>query len=652
MEEAMLSVDEVRNLLGVTEQAVRAALSKGRFKGRQVPSATGGGKNGLRWEIALSSLEPEDQAKYLLNHAPTPPPALAPQANRESLWDWYARKPDKAKEDAIRKSKILDAVLAMGSGRKVVELISAQSGESPATIYRWLKKVSGINRCDWLPNLVDGYTGKTKSAECSVEAWDFFKADYLRLEQPAAAACYERLTRAANEHQWNVPSLKTLERRIKSELPFAVRTLLRKGESSLMSAYPAQERSVVGLHALEWVNGDGYQHNVFCLWPDGIIGRPKTWFEQDVYSRLIVGHRTDHTENSDLIRLTVGDVIEKYGIPYERTNDNTRAAANKWLTGGMKHRYRFKVKEEEHIGLFGQLGITVHWTTVDNGRGHGQAKPIERTFGVGGMGEVVDKHPAFSGAWCGNNPTAKPEDYGSRAIPIDEFLVILKQEVHTWNNRPNRRTEICAGVKSFQQAFDESYSKSPIRKATAEQRHLWLLSAESVTVKHDGTVTLDAGGAAGFGKNRYGSDVLHEFGGHKVVVRFDPQNLQTKVFIYTLDGRFITEAPCIEKTGFGDTEAAREYARVRNQWRKNQRNAAKAEKRMDALAAAALLPDQPSADDIPVEATVIKLDFKKPITNQNKPQEIQEDTDSVIDAEALFGIAMDKARAARRALAA
>ena len=48
--------------------------------------------------------------------------------------------------------------------------------------------------------------------------------------------------------------------------------------------------------------------------------------------------------------------------------DNTRAAANKDVTGGVKNRYRFKVSEDEPLGLIPQLGaegpLGNSWNTV------------------------------------------------------------------------------------------------------------------------------------------------------------------------------------------------------------------------------------------------------------------------------------------------
>ena len=104
---------------------------------------------------------------------------------------------------------------------------------------------------------------------------------------------------------------------------------MREGELALMRRHPPIERSVKDLCAMQWINGDGYLHNVFVQFPDGSIDRPKTWFWQDVHSRKILSYRPDRTENTDTIRLSFGDLVEDYGIPEHATIDNTRAAANK-----------------------------------------------------------------------------------------------------------------------------------------------------------------------------------------------------------------------------------------------------------------------------------------------------------------------------------
>ncbi|MEJ2756640.1 MAG: transposase, partial [Gammaproteobacteria bacterium] len=303
-------------------------------------------------------------------------------------------------------------------------------------------------------------------------------------------------------------------------------------------------------------------------------------------------------EHSDQIRLSFSDLMAQYGIPEHATIDNTRAAANKWMTGRVPNRYRFKIKDDDPLGLLPSMGIDVHWTSVHNGKGHGQAKPIERAFGVGGLGEYVDKHPRFAGAYTGHNPTAKPENYGSNAIPLDVFLSVLNQEIIAWNGKAGRRTEICAGILSFDAAFNQSYAVAPIRKATQEQQRLCLLSAEAITVKKDGAFTLEAGAQIGGGRNRYFAPELQALGEvkQKIIVRFDPDNLHERVYCYTLDNRFLCTADLLDSAGFGDTAAARLHCKTRRQWLKACKEAAQAEITMNTLEvaekiAAPLLPD-------------------------------------------------------------
>src|SRR3546814_2966550 len=84
--------------------------------------------------------------------------------------------------------------------------------------------------------------------------------------------------------------------------------------------------------------------------------------------------------------------------------------------------------------------------------------------------DAVAKHPAFEGAYTGNRPDAKPENYGSKAVDLDTFLRVWNEGMAAHNARLGRRTEMAMGRLSFDQVFDESYARSPIGKATEEDR--------------------------------------------------------------------------------------------------------------------------------------------------------------------------------------
>jgi len=507
---------------------------------------------------------------------------------RDELWLWAESRSQAQRDKGFFRANLLRQVMNLVANgqtfRNAATSVGLANGVSAANLRNWYYGANGkpgaqaYDIADWPAALISGHTGRITTATCSPEAWDYFKADYLRLEAPKARAVYNRLKRAAKAHGWSIPSQRTLERRIKREVPRAAVLLARQGKDALKYSYPAQERDRSVFHAIEGVNADGHKFDVFVKWPDGEVGRPLMVAWQDLYSGKLLSYRVDKTENTDSVRLSFGDMVEKYGIPEHVYLDNGRSFASKWMTGGVKNRYRFKVREDEPDGIIKNLGAEVHWATPY----HGQSKPIERMFLD--LCEYVAKHPAFSGAYTGNNPTAKPENYGSNAIPLDKFLAILDSEIADHNAREGRLSKTCAG-RSLDATFNESYEHSPIRKATAQQRRLWLLAAEGIKVRKDGTITLNAEK-----ENRYWNEMLHDLAGQKMVVRFDPQDLHSLVHVYTLDGRYICEAKCIEAAGFNDTVAAREHAKARNQFKRAAKEQLKANRRMDALEAAKLLP--------------------------------------------------------------
>lgn len=532
---------------------------------------------------------------------------------REALWSRWNNAGKKAQDKANAKLSYLTVLQQLiNSGipkMQAYESICEEYNVAFASLRREYASLKNFAESDWLPVLLPKNkeaaqsNRKKRFAFITPEAWDFIKSDYLRPEEPAFSVCYERLKDTAKNKDWTIPSKKSLERRMQFEVPTEQRTLLRKGEHALMMMYPPQERTVADLHALEWINGDGYQHNVFVKWFNGEILRPKTWFWQDIYSRKIIGWRCDVSENTDSIRLSMMDVCEKYGIPKEVTIDNTRAAANKWMTGGVPNRYRFKVKEDDPLGIIPMLGIKLHWSSVILGKGHGQAKPIERAFGVGGLEEYIDKHPSLAGAYTGPNSMAKPDNYGSKAIDADVFLEAIAKGVEMYNAKANRNTEMAQGFMSFNDVFNTSYQSTPIRKATTAQLQMMMLQAEAVRVDKHGTITLDAGGSIKGQKNRYYHQAMMDMVGKKLVARFDPQRLHDAVEIYSLDGVHICTADCQQKVGFGDTQAARETKRNRDRFTKATKIAATAQKAMDAIEVAATM--SPLEEELVPETKVV-----------------------------------------------
>ncbi|OBW98144.1 transposase domain-containing protein [Gallibacterium genomosp. 1] len=596
-----------------TPQGINKRAKLENWEKRQVT-----GKRGVSYEYSLTSLPQEVQAEIILKQAQANKPVsvAAPKSLNylpDVIWAPWQNASDKQKSVAQYRLTIVKAIAALKetglTSQKAIALVANEYNESAGTIKRWFYDVQAFEPSDWLPLLLDKKYAKRRQgeAEFTEAAWEAFKADYLRNEKPAFNVCYYRLQRAAQEQGWIIPSSQTVKRKLEREVPLAQQIYLREGEHALSRLYPAMQRSVAEIEAMEWINGDGYQHNVFVRWHNGDIVRPKTWIWQDIRTRKILAYRTDLSENSDTIRLSLMDVIYKYGIPRKLTIDNTRAAANKWMTGGVKNRYRFKVKEDDVVGIIPLLGIELYWTSIQFGKGHGQAKPIERAFSHGGLGELVDKHPTLAGYHAGDNIYNKPDNYngGKDGVSYEDFILALEDGIRAFNEREGRETEMCQGVYSFNQIFERDYTNAHIRTASSEQLRLLMLMSEAVTLKKDGTFELNCGGKVHNRKNRYLATDLIASNHKKVIVKFDPNNLHGTVYVYSLAGAYLAEAICTEKVGFGDKATGREYNNAKRKWVKGNKMSAKALQTMNAKEAARYQPE--FEEEEPLEPKIIEM---------------------------------------------
>jgi putative transposase len=610
------TASDISNVLLVAKRSIERRAVR-----EQWPYTEETGRGGTRRLYGVDALPADVQAALAHSHvaeiAPEEIVATAADNRAEALAVVYESKPEKIKAKARAALAIAQdyhGLLQRGFDRAaVIAAVTKQHNVSPATVWRTVSAVKGQPDHLWLYVLCPQYAGRTARAEMPAEAWELLKADYLRREQPTAAACIFRLRKMAEARGWELPATRTLQRRLE-QLPRVVKELQRKGPTAAKQLYPAQQRLKGALHALEIINGDGYKHNVWVKFPDGEIIRAKTWVWQDVYSSKIVAWRTDKTEHTDVIRLSFGDLVENYGIPEQVTLDNTLAAANKTMSGGVKHRFRFKVKEDEPLGVFALMNVRVSWATP----GHGQAKPVERVFGVGGLGEYVDKAPELAGCWTGANPLEKPEyDGRTKHTTLEVLQRVLEREIADFNARVGRRGAMHNG-RSFDALFNESYATALIRKPTEAQRRLWLLATEPVRANaKSGEITLDAGRVVGERTaNRYWSPEMAEYAGRQVVARFDPARLYKGVHVYTLDGRYICFADCVEAAGFNDANAGREHSRARQTFTRAVKAQAVAETRMSVLEVAKAYegtahPTIPAAD-VPA-SKVVRGSFGDPI---------------------------------------
>lgn len=549
------------------------------------------GRGRSSWEYHISLLPAGAQARLALMHRMAVEPAdQTPKQNdaARERWRRYEMLSAAQKAECGRRFAALQSVERyQAAGYSVsasVAFAASEAEVSTATIFNWRSMVAGINQQDWRAALAPGNKASATFATCHPNAWDMLVSDWLRPEKPSFSACYRRMRKAASGKGWlPIPSERALRRRVDAEVPVGVVTMAREGRDKAKRLYPAQKRVRTHFHAMQAVNMDGHRFDVFVKMPDGRVIRVHLLALQDLYSGLMVAWRLSEGENKETVRLVIGDMVERYGIPEKIYLDNGRAFASKWITGRMPNRFRFTIRDEDPAGILTTLGCEVTFTTPYSG----QSKPIERAFRD--LCEDIAKHPFCAGAYTGNRPEAKPENYGSTAVPFEAFRDHVAREIENHNSRAGRRAEACAG-RSFLDTFQSSMAQpsTMVRWPTEGQRALWLLAAEKVTAQK-------GSGELHFMGNRYWSPDLNAYAGSKVVLRFDPEKLQQPVRVYTLDDRLICEAPCIAATGFDDQQAAREHQRDRTAFLKAQREQARLTAKLSADELARLY----GADDKP-----------------------------------------------------
>lgn len=595
---------ELAGLHGVpgTQQNVKSKAKREHWNSRK-RQAKGGGL-----EYHISSLPAETQAKLLAKQKPAQAaekqePSLFTY-DHEQLWKDAALQTQKRRDIGEYRAELLNQCLHLVQTmqctfQRASKIVADIENITPASLRNWYYGINGnigarmYNRIDWPAALIPGYTQKADTADCDREAWDWFKGHYLTRRQPSIASSYRRLQEIAAVKKWTIPSERTLDRRVKKDISIYTRVLLREGPEALNKLYPTQKRDKRCFAAGEAVSGDGIKFDKLWIdWGDEIINTTTAWFWQDIHSNKFLSYRIAKTENTDVFRLATYDLTAICAPTYIQV-DNTRVAANKAMTGGTPNRYRFHNRPEDPEGILNKLGMKVHFTNPDHTMSNPGVKPVERSFGIGGIHSEVASHPKII-----NRGYSK-----ATAIPIAEFMEIVAQEVQRFNARPKRRTDICGGIKSFDEAFNDSFAVSEVRLLTASQRRLLLLMPESAKVTAAGEINLKAG-AKGNAKNRYWHQSLAELKGADIVAYYDPENLSAGVAVYNIEGRFICDAEHKAGIAFNDTAASREHAKFKKRILKSQKQIAQNETRMTDLERQALYPETIDPVDIPAPGVV------------------------------------------------
>ena len=526
--------------------------------------------------------------------------SLTPATSNATQFEFDALT-EKAKVEARRKHQIVmkfEALENTGLAKAVaVTQTALLEGVAERTLWSWLRRLDGVDRSQWLFALAGRHKTAKRAKRAKANAPEFMerlKSLFLRLEQPTFTQCYRDAVQLAEANGWETLPERTARRQLDRNVPRVVQVLAREGATGLARCFPPQIRDHTTLHAMEGVNADCHRFDVFVRWPGAARPeRPQIVAFQDIYSGKVLSWRIDHTPNEVAVMSAFGEMVENFGIPVHCTFDNGREFASKWLSGGSKTRYRGKIKDDDPIGVLPLLGIQIHWAMP----GHGQAKPVERTFRD--FASDIAKDVRFEGAYVGNRPDAKPENYGNAAVDLEYFVNVVSERIAQHNARIGRKS-LAANGGSFDEAFAKSFASAPIRMPSEDQKRLWLMGQRTITAqKGHGRLHL-------YG-NYFWADWMPEIAGKRVIARFDIEDLHAGVHVFELTGEFMGFAPCQQAVGFYDLSSAKDDARKRAAFRRAHKKALELHKTMDAGALSRELDELPATTPAVLEQKVVRL---------------------------------------------
>lgn len=641
MGDIWLTVTRVSELTGLNPATIREACSdrSGKYRGGCYVFR----KVGKPYEILLSSLPESAQHQYWPEHhqasPATPETALAVGSNFDQatldhdayalIHDAHTRKPASIQDEARRRAEILDMYLGLlAAGLKASSALKVLRQRHPdiskPTLWRWQQMVNGHARQYWEPLLAPAYQGRTRN-EIPRQAWDFFLKLYLDQAEPSAAVCYRETLKAAAAQLWGqLPSCKTFERRIETDVSENTLILGRNGRTALKESLPHLRRDPTTLKIHELWESDGRKGDVFTSWPDGTVCRPWMVMVREVKTRTPLAIKFYINTNAELVIDTLRFAVERTKTrPKNFLMDHGPEYENNPLAGGQKSALRYNVVVNQPVGILGRMGIKAIWATPY----HGAAKPQESFWNV--IAENVDK--TCGRAYTGRNPVARPEDSDKEhAIPIEQYVerVLIALDDFSKGKLGVHRGHGMAG-KSPLELYNELMPTHRARPATPHELNAMRPQSFRRTLSNKRFFELTI---PGYGKVFYEphDDLEAVKRGHAYDLWPDPADPRKPALIYH-GACYLGEAACTGFSPFLDENASGEIAARRGRKMKEATAQLKAI-RQSANGVQSLI-SQPSFPELMPPTLIDVLKLPKEAPPEPPPRYITQENGDIVDTE-------------------
>lgn len=497
-----INVNQVSELLSITERAVRKQANNGILKYRYV---TGRGKGGKVLQIALESLPQSAQDKYNGIDKPLDPSRY--------LSDFTGTQ----REAAERKCRIVRMFQSSGkSGKRFIEDYNAENGDTISLnqLYDWQKRL----KKGGLPALVDTRGEHTRGkSSISDEAWSLFCDLYLTQQKRSIALCYG-LVKAEYP---DIPSVSAFERRVKTDLPKLVLLRYREPIKKFKDALPYHIRTKKDIDSNDTWSSDHHTCDTLVLDKRGNSVRLTLTVIVDIRSTKILSFKFRSSPgDTSVIKMCLRDAMIEFGIPKEFYTDNGKDYKSKELSSG----------EESDLTLTEVLGIKQIFAQPYNGK----SKPVERFFKT--FEENYGKlYPTYAGSNAVNRTDATRMTNKKLAkqsyIPtMDEYISHAADFVDQYNSSASTADEMDG--KSPNEVYRENLHCKRVVKGMENVLSKLCGRFEERTVQRNGVNLLN---------NFYYNDsgALLPYFGKRVIVNYDPEDLSEMLILDKETKRFI-----------------------------------------------------------------------------------------------------------------
>lgn len=629
MGEAWLTTGEVAELVGISIRAVQKKIALGEWQCRQEKIAVGGGRGGVGYLVALSSLPAPARQKYYRRHgAPekeaASPSQTAPEADKPAGGGCRInpaevkalvgeKKFNELMAEAERKAQAVKEALALPEDRqkggRMEEVAARYGADSVVTVYRWIEKYQKggtLALMRKLPRLGVGTVRRSMDEDQE----RFGRKLYLQLTKPDAAQVYKKLKKWRERQGLSCCSQATFYRFIDDLERYEpdLACLAREGEEEYMKKFAIKATREEPDYVNEVWEGDHHKLDVFIKYN----GRPvRAWLTiwLDVCSRVVAGFTVSVQANGQTIALATrhaalpkactgwdgpvskamtaaleglawepaelsekaGDPLPFFGLPKTLYIDNGEDYKAKLKTGKKHDGWEYG---REMRSICELLHIQALFCTKYSPWAKGHCERWFRTF--------TNQFTRYLPGACGSDNEDRPAGLDEKAMAQAEALLNLEElcrliEMYLWEYHNTEHSTL--GMTPL-----EKYLCTPkVREEMPDPRafDICLMDVERAKVTGSGIQRFGTAGRPRWYKN----EALDGLAGQWVVIRYDPNRIGEILVFSVKTGDYICTAANTELLAWGASKKDLEQFCRRRAARKKELKARLKEIRTD-------LPDE------------------------------------------------------------